>query len=138
MQDRHTASNPSTSPPEIPDDLQRFILVSVPSIPYLEAMLLLRAEPQRDWTASQLAGRLYMAEKSAGQLLEQLHAAGLLVPGQPGAFRYHPRTPELAGLVDRLAQFYASNLIAVTHLVHARTAKKAMRFADAFKWRKDA
>ncbi|TFW03251.1 hypothetical protein E4K72_12805 [Oxalobacteraceae bacterium OM1] len=125
-------------PTEIPDDLQRFILVSIPSIPFLEAMLLLRAERQQEWTATQLAGRLYMPEKAAGQLLDELQHAGILATDAPGAFRYAPRTPDLTDLIDRLATVYATNLIDVTHLVHARTAKKALRFADAFKWRKDS
>ena len=38
----------------IPDDVRRFILTSVPSVPYLEAMLLLRGEPQAAWDASAL------------------------------------------------------------------------------------
>lgn len=33
----------------IPDDIQRFILMTVTSVPYLEAMLLLHNEPMRKW-----------------------------------------------------------------------------------------
>ncbi len=36
---------------DIPDDLRRFILTSVPSVPYLEAILLLQRERGTAWTA---------------------------------------------------------------------------------------
>ena len=64
-----------TSGPAIPDDIRRFILTSIPSVPYLEAMLLLRNETQRPWDGKTLAQRLYMSEKAAAQLLAELHEA---------------------------------------------------------------
>ena len=46
---------------ELPVDVRRFVLTSIPSVPYLEALLLLRAEPQHAWTAGDLARRLKLA-----------------------------------------------------------------------------
>jgi hypothetical protein len=123
----------------IPDDVQRFILVSIPSVPYLEALLLLRAEPDATWDAPGLARRLYVGERPAGDLLSALHAAGLLfrAPAETPAYRYHPQSTELAAMIDRLADSYANNLVAVTRLIHSSTSRKAHHFAEAFKWRKD-
>ena len=58
---------------EIPDDLRRFILTSVPSVPYLEAILLLQRERGAGWTAPLLARRLYLPESRAVELLGHLH-----------------------------------------------------------------
>lgn len=123
---------------EIPDDVQRFILTSVPSVPYLEAMLLLRNEAGHAWDGARLARRLYMSEKAADELLAALHAAGVLRQTQKAqSFRYQPVTDTLRETIDTLADTYARQLVDVTNLIHSKTSKKAQQFADAFKWRKD-
>ncbi|WBY01798.1 hypothetical protein PE066_20485 [Ramlibacter tataouinensis] len=124
--------------PELPADLRRFILTSIPSVPYLEAMLLLRADPARDWSSSDVARRLYLPEQRADELLQQLASAGVAAPGQAGAWRYHPAADELRVMLDRLAVQYAADLVGVSDLIHSSVDKKARQFADAFRWRKDA
>lgn len=122
---------------ELPADVRRFILTSIPSVPFLEAVLLLRAEPQRPWDAAQLARRLYVPERTAAELLEDLRASGVGVDGQPGgAIRYGP-PDELRGLLDRLADAYAHDLVTVTGLIHSRIDRRAQQFADAFRFRKE-
>jgi Mn-dependent DtxR family transcriptional regulator len=124
----------------IPQEVMRFILVSIPSIPYLEAMLMLRKETQQPWDCTRLARRLYVGEKPAADLLSELHAAGVLgvVGEDKPLYRYQPQTPELAQMIDRVAAVYARNLVEVTHLIHSKTSKNAQLFADAFIWRKDS
>lgn len=122
---------------ELPDDLRRFILTSVPSVPYLEAVLLMRAGPQQDWTATELARRLYVPEGQGVQLVQLLRESGLAAEGrEAGSIRYAP-THELTGLIDRLALAYAQDLVAVTELIHSRIDRRAQRFADAFRFRKE-
>ena len=74
---------------ELTDEVRRFILTSIPSIPYLEAVLLLRTVPGGGWDVPLVARRLYVGEKQAGELLAALAAAGLAVAdeGAPGTFR---------------------------------------------------
>lgn len=122
----------------LPQDLRTFILMSVGSVPYLEAMLLLRREPELPWDARRLARRLYVSEKQSGELLQALLQAGIVRPAEDAnaAFCYRPDTPELAAMVDRLAGFYASHLVEVTHLVHSSHERKAEKFANAFIWRR--
>ena len=125
------------TPPELPADVRRFILTSIPSIPYLEAVLLLRAEPQKDWDAAQLARRLYVPERTGAELLSLLGASGIGQPvGEAGALHYAP-PPELSDVVDRLANAYSTNLVAVTDLIHSRIDRRAQQFADAFRFRKE-
>jgi phosphoribosylaminoimidazole (AIR) synthetase len=124
----------------IPDDVKRFILVSIPSIPYLEAMLLLRSEEERVWDSKLVAQRLYMSEKAVNELLLEMHATGILHATGEGAagYSYRPVSGELRDMIDRLADIYAKNLVDVTNLVHSAIGRKAQHFADAFKWRKDS
>lgn len=124
----------------IPDDLGRFILTSIPSVPYLEAMLLLRGEPATQWSPAQLAQRLYVPEARALELLQNLQAAGIAAehPASDGtAYQYQP-PPELAQMLDQVAQRYATDLRTVTNLIHSRVDRRAYQFADAFRWRKDS
>ena len=120
----------------IPDDVRRFVLISIPSIPYLEAVLLFRREAPRRRTATQLAVDLYVSERAADELLAAMMAAGVL--DRIGTeFGYAPRDAALAQALDRLAAAYADDLIGITNLVHDVTQKSARRFAEAFRLRKD-
>jgi hypothetical protein len=125
---------------ELPPDLRRFILTSILSVPYLEAVLLLRAERERAWTVASAARRLYLGEAQVRDLLAALTEAGIAQEVGPEAegVCYRPATPELAAMLDQLAQSYASNLVGVSSLIHSRVDKRAQQFADAFRWRKDS
>lgn len=126
---------------EIPEDVRRFILTSVPSVPYLEAILLLRADPDVGWDVPRLAARLYVPERQAAEVLAALEAAGIAHGedhGETALFRYAPATAELRERLDALAQAYSANLVGVTDLIHSRIDKRAQQFADAFRLRKDS
>ena len=127
-----------TGPIDITDEMQRFVLLAIPSVPYLEALLLLRAAPTLCWDAGQVAGRLYLNEKSAQALLDQLHAAGIAAVGADaqGSFCYAPQTEHMRSMIDGLADTYSRNLIGVSNLIHSTTNSKARQFADAFVFRK--
>jgi hypothetical protein len=119
----------------IPDELRRFILTSVPSVPYLEAMLLLRGEPGMPWDAPMLARRLYVTQARGAELLTQLSEAGFIHAGNTG-WQWRPE-PEAAQRIDELAAAYSDNLLGVAELIHSREDRRAQHFANAFHWRKD-
>jgi hypothetical protein len=121
----------------IADDTRRFILTSVPSVPYLEALLLLRTDTNTPWDPFRLARRLYIGETQALDLLQTLAEAQIARRAEDGGFTYSPATPELARAVDGLAETYAADLVGVTDLIHSRLDKRAQHFADAFRWRKE-
>ena len=126
---------------EISEDIRRFVLASVPSVPYLEAILLLRTDPDMGWDVPRVAARLYVAERQAAEVLTALAAAGIARSedqGETALFRYAPATDELRERLDGLAQAYSANLVGVTDLIHSRIDKRAQQFADAFRLRKDS
>nr|WP_091662757.1 hypothetical protein [Massilia sp. PDC64] len=125
--------------PSIPEDLRRFVLTSIPSVPFLEALLLMRADPDHAWRRETLARRLYVREKTAEDLLADLCTARIAVPCQDAdGYRYAPADAGMRERIDRLADVYATHLVEVTHLIHSSLDRKAQQFADAFKWRKDS
>jgi hypothetical protein len=120
------------------DDLRRLI-GSIPSIPHLEAILLMRRNAG-PWRVSQLADRLYLPPDRAAGILVDLAAARICsVEGDADpVYRYAPFTAELDLLVDSLERYYSQNLIEVTNMIHAslRRHSRIQEFADAFKWDK--
>ena len=123
-------------PSSIPDDLRRFILTSVPSVPFVEAVLLFRTIGHGVLTPATLARRLYIGEGDAGRLMQQLQQVGVIAPAED-AYRYAPADPALATALDNLADYYASHLIEVTQLIHSTTVRRANEFADAFRLKKE-
>ncbi|RYF03793.1 MAG: hypothetical protein EOO78_06190 [Oxalobacteraceae bacterium] len=126
--------------PSIPEDIRRFVLTSIPSVPFLEALLLMHADPARQWRKDTLAQRLYVREKTADGLLADLCAAGMAAPcpAPSDAYCYAPDGAALRTRIDRLADLYATHLVEVTLLIHSSLDRKAQQFANAFKWRKDS
>ena len=122
------------------DELRRFIL-RIPSVPFLEALLLLRNAPAQTWDAEMVAHDLYVSPPQATELLTSLTDAGICVEvaKSPLHFVYAPKPDELRELIDNLAHEYAHNLIEVTNLIHANSNKdqKIQLLADAFILRKD-
>jgi hypothetical protein len=119
----------------IPDDVREFIIRHLDSVAQLEALLLLRAQPQERWDIGRIAKRLYTGEQEIAELLSALCADGLLSVND-GIYRYDCATPEQRSTLDRLANIYSRHLIPVTNLIHSKP-RRIRQFADAFKFRKD-
>lgn len=126
-----------TTDPALPEDLRRFLLFSVPSVPFLEALLLFHAEPDASFHADAVARRLYLGAAAAASLMQALADARLIAPLPTGqGWRYAPSDAERAALIDRLARAYAADVVGISQLIHAGAPRSAHRFADAFKLRK--
>jgi hypothetical protein len=119
----------------IPEDVRDFIIRFVDSVAELEALLLLRGNPDLAWDAGMMAKRLYASEPEVAELLARLSEHGLLRAGD-GQYRYECATAELSSVVDSLAVVYSRHLIPVTNMIHGKR-RRIRQFADAFKFRKD-
>jgi hypothetical protein len=121
---------------EIPDDLRDFIVNQIDSIAQLEALLLLKDNPEHDWTAEECARRLYIGEDEAAQVLASLAAQGFLTASET-IYRFGVRSPAEAEIAERLSNLYRQKLIPVTNLIHSKQ-NRVQQFADAFRLRKDS
>jgi len=128
-----------TSSDMIPEDVTQFIQENIDSIAQLEALLLLRGEPNGTWSSSTLAQRLYTSEKETLEALERLCSSRLTIAcgANPTLYRYEPASQELRDVVDRTAHFYSKHLVPITNLIHGKSKTRVQEFADAFKIRKD-
>jgi hypothetical protein len=123
----------------IPEHIALFIAERIDSVAELEALLILRQDPQKKWHAQALATRLYINEVDTEELLRLLCDAGLAVieEGDPPRYSYAPMSAELSAIVDSLANIYSKHVVPVANLIHSKPRHRVQGFADAFKLRKD-
>jgi hypothetical protein len=113
---------------EIPLEVRQFVSASIPTIPHLEALMLLRSTAPARWGADGLARRLYISPAAAAQVLAELSRAGILDVSEPDARFFYPASGSaLTALVDQLGALYATRLVDITVLVHSRRDRPAGR-----------
>jgi hypothetical protein len=124
----------------LPEELRRFIMTTIPSVPFVEAMLIYRGAEGEPVETSVVAQRLYVSTRAAEEIAAQLRDARMIeaVAGDPARHRFAPQTAELFAYIGQLALFYRTHLVEVSDLIHARSLRRAQQFADAFKLRKDS
>jgi len=123
----------------IPQEIQQFVLSHIDSVAQLEGLLLFHSAPSLAGNADLVAQRLYISQDEASRLLRHLHMAGFLAvtSGENPTYFYHPRTSDVASLVDQLASLYVNYLVPITNLIHSKPKTRIQEFADAFWIRKD-
>jgi hypothetical protein len=120
----------------LPDRVRDFVLRHIDTVGALEALLLLRTEPEDRWTPARLGTRLYVHETVALAVLLALSRHGL-VTHEHRTFRYAPVNDALRADVDALAAAYPRFLIPITQLIHAKPSGSLRDFADAFRLREE-
>lgn len=121
---------------EIPEPVSRLIAQHMHSAAQLEVLLLLRAVPDREWSAADVARAQVSTDRLAEQLLEDLRLRGFAdAIGTPRRYRYAP-SAEVRPVVDDLAQAYATRRVAVVRLIFLKPSSAVTGLVDAFRIRK--
>lgn len=111
----------------LPDEVHRFLLERVPTVPHLETLLLLWRDPRRAWQTEVIAARLYVAPETARPLLDELRDAGLLEEDEgPGLYRLRLES-SLTRVLSLLEQAHARRLREVTAVIHANARRSTPR-----------
>jgi hypothetical protein len=119
----------------IPPEVREFIIRHIDTVSQLEALLLLRANPEKSWDIATTASRVYASNEQIAEVLERFSAARFVI--REGEFyRYLCTDADAEATIGKLADIYASHLIAVTNMIHQKN-RNLRSFADAFKLRKD-
>lgn len=123
----------------IPENVQRFIARHINSIEQLEVLLLLHAQPQRFWTAEEVANELRIDASSAKDRLQNLHQLNLLSPSSDSAssYQYAPSPHQVGQIIDELANVYAIRRVSVIQFIFSQPIDRIRVFADAFRLKKD-
>ena len=111
----------------IPDEVRRFLLTSIPTVPHLEMLLLLWREPMRAWSNEAIAARLYISNQLAGRIAEDLFKADFFECEGSMLYRCR-RTPSLSALLVAVDAAYSQSLREVSLFIHSNPNRMAIRF----------
>jgi hypothetical protein len=104
-------------------------------VPHLEALLLLRGirstGPSRSWPVGCTS-----IPTPPPRWCRTWPTPGLATCTAEGC-RYAPADAATAATVDEVAVLYARRTVAIAELIHSTSDRKAQRFADAFRLRKE-
>src|SRR5687768_3760243 len=106
-------------PADLPAEVQRFVLDNLSSVEQLEALLLIRAEPDREWTPEELSKIMYSSPSAVQMRLEDLAVRGLArtSTGTLKSYRYESSRPETNQLLNMLAELYRERRVAIISLI---------------------
>ena len=125
---------------EIPPEVRAFIADNLGSVVQLETLLLLHADPSREWTADEVASNLRIDRNWAEGQLETLceeKLADCHRDPPPRRYRFGPADAKVRTAVDGLAKAYAERRVTVISLIFAKPPDTLRAFSDAFRLRKD-
>jgi hypothetical protein len=123
-----------------PEDLtrqqiDRFILDEIESVPHLEALLLLFNSRPKQWSLQQMADSLYISSSNTQPILQDLVRSGFIAL-QSGLYVYNQANPHNE-LIGNLEQMYRQELVRISTMIHSRPSASVREFARAFKFTKD-
>ena len=123
----------------ISKEVEQFIYDNINSVEQLEVLLLLAAEPQREWSAARVSQELRIQPESAANRLADLHSRGILdsKPEAEPQYSYKPRTKALQDAVSGLVRTYKERRVAVISLIFSKPTDNVRVFADAFRLKKE-
>jgi predicted ArsR family transcriptional regulator len=117
------------------DEVDRFILGEIESVPHLEALLLLWKRQPDQWSIQQMAEALYISPEAAQPILLDLKQRGF-AKLESGRYSYHAtaQRDELIAKVDRI---YRRELVRISTMIHTKPSAAVRAFARAFRFTKD-
>ena len=121
---------------EITDTLRAFVRKYVRTVGELEALLWLRNQAQRSWTAEEIARELRGNSTAAADYLRHFQHAGLVREIEIGQYQYVD-DPTTSALIATLADIYVERPVSLVDLIYAEPRDQLQMLADAFKIKKD-
>jgi hypothetical protein len=118
---------------DLPPEVRAFIARHIDSASLLDALLLLRAAPEKAWSAAEVARALVTTESLAADQLNKLLASGLVVEQGDGV-RFRPGAD--GSTVDELAECYAKRRHTVVGAIYGSDVRSATTLSDAFRIRR--
>ena len=124
---------------DLPSDIRNFINSHIDSVEQIEALVLMKADPQREWSVEEMAKSLYTSTESTAMRLAHLHRTGLLseIRSDVVRYRFEQRDSRLRKAVDGFLDVYAKRKVSVINQIFSGPSDDVQSFADAFRIRKD-
>jgi predicted ArsR family transcriptional regulator len=121
------------------EEVYRFILNQIDSVPQMEALLLLWENRSKQWSENEIAARLYVGVDTVRNIMQELLRRRLVAASteSPKRFWYETRPGDGDSLIEAVAATYRRDLVRVSTFIHTKASSAVRDFADAFKFKKD-
>ena len=121
------------------DQVLRFVLDEIDSVPELEALFLLWQNRPAAWNVADIARRLYIVPDQAQAVLVDLSRKGMLAvdPERPDLYRYESTSAERDQLMGRTEAVYRRQIVRISTLIHSKPSSAVRDFARAFRFTKE-
>lgn len=117
------------------EEVDRFILQEIDTVPQLEALLLLWNSRPRQWRNSDLAAALYVSKETTQEIVAHLERRGLVTcDGSDGCTYLSSPRDSLIGAVDII---YRRELVRISRMIHSKAPAGIREFANAFRFKKE-
>jgi hypothetical protein len=117
------------------EEVDRFIVEEIESVPHLEALLLLWKRQPNQWSPQEMADALYVSTSAAEPILLDLKQRGF-AKLESGKYSYHA-TGERSELIAKVDRTYRRELVRISTMIHAKPSAAVRAFARAFRFTKD-
>jgi hypothetical protein len=117
----------------------QFVLEHVDSVPHLEALLLLWNTRPHVWSATELAGRLYVSTDGAKAILQELTRQHLISCSseEEQQYCYSSDSKEQNSVLQSVDETYRREMVAVSSMIHFKASRAVRDFARAFRFTKE-
>lgn len=120
----------------LPPRVEAFLSEQIFSASQLDVLLLVRAADGQPRTVGDVSRELRLPVGSIAPWLDAFVSRGLLVR-EDEQYRYAPADPASEGDMAQVAEAYARRRVSVTRHIHSSGQDPLMRFADAFRLRRE-
>jgi predicted transcriptional regulator len=120
---------------ELSEELKDFVKHHISSIQQLNVLLVVISEPNRAWTAGEVAQKLNVSETAASTRLLSLCVKGLVKANEkPGrTFVYHPDSHLRNQMVQNLFSAYEKSPAPLLEFIYSIAENQLRDFSDAFR-----
>jgi hypothetical protein len=121
------------------EQIDRFILDEIDSVPQLEALLLIWNNRPKEWSIEDMARALYVSNDGAQAILKDLVSRRHIVEvsGSRGQYALLVESPEKLAMLAALDRTYRRELVRISTMIHSKASRAVRDFARAFRFTKD-
>ncbi|HEY3458214.1 MAG TPA: hypothetical protein VGK64_26775 [Bryobacteraceae bacterium] len=122
------------------EEIYRFILNQIDSVPQMEALLLVWESRPKKWAENEIAERLYIGIDAVRNIMQELVRRRLLAADTQQSAKqyfYESKPEDLDGLIEVVAATYRRDLVRVSTFIHTKASSAVRDFARAFKFTKE-
>lgn len=122
------------------EEIYRFILNQIDSVPQMEALLLVWESRPKKWAENEIAERLYIGIDAVRNIMQELVRRRLLAADTQQSVKqyfYESKSEDLDSLIEAVAATYRHDLVRVSTFIHTKASSAVRDFAKAFKFTKE-